>query len=209
MVEDEIFGERARLLGRGIFERAGLRPDRPPRGGAVAVAESLYGPHCVHRQPRALAEGSMAIVMGSRRIYIRSELSARRAHFAVARVVARAELGRLGHFGETDLECRIAGYLAAPDETFMPLFERHGYDLVSLSARCVVTETCAALRAFEVANGDGAVVTPERVYKRGRGLGWVGDDEVRAVARARGAKFVRSVRIRDEPNRSALVPRCG
>lgn len=189
-------------LGRELYERAGMRPSAPPRGGAAKIAKALYGNDCVVRGASVREEASMGVLYGERRIYVRAGLPVRRMNYAIARVIAKHELAKLMTF-DSAMADELAGYIVAPDEDFGPLFDRVKYDLSALSEECVITQTCAALRVHEYTQKATAIVTPRTIYRRGT-IAWANDDALRELAAKRAPRSVRKVRITDEPARSAV-----
>lgn len=192
-------------LGRELYDRAGLKPAQPPRGGAARIARALYGEDVIVRNAKVRDEASMGVLYGERRIYVRAKLPARRMNYAIARVIAKHELAKLMDFepGKADT---LAGYLVAPDEDFGPLFDRVRLDLRAISEECAITQTCAALRVHEYTGQATAVITPGTIYRRGL-LAWANDEDVRTLAARRSTRSVQKVKITDEPARSAVFAR--
>lgn len=189
-------------IGRQIFREACLDPfSAPVAGAALEVARRLYGRDSV-LQARIVDEGQIARHGDRIIIAHRAGISRPRANFVIAQMLARLFLGRDG-ISDVERERLIAAWICAPTETYRSVIQQVGIDLRALASTFVITETSAALRALEVERIDGAVTTPERVYKRGPGLAWVRDDDVRELAR-RATKRLRKTRITDEPGRVAL-----
>lgn len=190
-------------LGREILRRARCREDAPEPGGAVAVAAQLYGGDCIVESARAQTEAELARWQGRTLIVMRKRLSVRRAHFAVARMIARRELEREGIKGDEGL---LAAFIVAPTPAVRRCVASAGLDVHMVADAFAVTQTCAAMRLGEVGETEGVVVTPERVYRRG--LGWVSDDDARRLAMARPRSLAK-VALDDEPGRIALFRRAG
>jgi hypothetical protein len=205
-------GDYAAGLGLELYERTGLDPELLPRRRTIEIALRLYGDDCIVLQPRAKAEATTAVVAGSQRIVLRRGTLPARANWLVAKMLMRLELARFGVRSE-ELEADGAAWLVAPTEAFRAHLESIGWavgagELERLSAMFAVPCTCAALRIPEVGGPAVAVVTPERVYKRGQQLSWLEDGAVRSLAATAHPKSVRKVAIRDEPGRVALLARC-
>ncbi|MEJ7730513.1 MAG: hypothetical protein WKG00_14990, partial [Polyangiaceae bacterium] len=66
-----------------------MDPASPPRGGAVALAIQIHGRHVIYRQPRAIAEATLARIHGVQRIVLRASCTPRRANFLVGMMLAR------------------------------------------------------------------------------------------------------------------------
>jgi hypothetical protein len=189
----------AEAVAREVFRSVGASPDAPPSGGAIELALAFVGTDGIYVQPRALQEACIAVIHGKRRIVVRAGLHHRRAHFAVAAMLARL----VG--AHPNVEAAAAAWIVAPPQAFSRALSRLGVNLPGLASTFSVTETCAALRTIEVTERDGAVTTPERVYKRGS-IAWVRDEDVRSLASAR--RTLRSCKphpIKDEPGRMALL----
>lgn len=189
------------VVGAAIFRAAGLRLDAPPAEGAFRIAAELYGGDCIVMSERAQVDAAPAHYGGAQRIVLAPRLSLQRSHFAVARMIARIEIPKLGIAADEE---RVAAFLVAPPRVFAARVADVGLDLGELADNFVVTQTCAALRVVEVGARDGVVVTPSRVHRPGRLLGWADDAAARAIARRVAPRSVRKVAIRDEPGRIAL-----
>lgn len=174
----------------------------------------LYGHDCIILQPRAVALATLARVNGRPRFVIRKGTAPARANWECARLLARLELAARGLASEEE-ERAAAAWLVAPPETFRARVSRAGEHVETtmvedLSAAFAVTQTCTLLRIHEVCESIApslAVVTPERVYKKGQQLSWLDDDATRSLARKSNPRSVRKVAIRDEPGRVALLAR--
>lgn len=178
-----------------MYEGAGLRPDRPPL--VTQLAARLHGNRCLaicgHDEPAP--PGAL--------FAIRSDV-AERQHFELARCLARHELLRVGTWS-ADREAALAAFLVAPTPAVLHLVREVGLDVEAVARAFAITQTCAALRLVEVGATDGVVITPQRVYRRGRALSWVSDAQARRLA-ARGAHLRAASRVplTDEPGRLAL-----
>lgn len=192
-------------LGWEIFLAAGFRPTDPPKHGALRLAVELYGDDCIRLSERAQTEAEPVRWGDRTMISVKARLSANRTHFAVARVIARLETAKRSSSVSVE---KLAAFLVAPSEAFKSRFVAAGIDLPRLAESFVVTQTCAALRIVEVGEGDGVVVTPERVYRPGSLLSWADDEAARALARGT-PRSLRKVPIRDEPGRVALYRLAG
>lgn len=199
MTEDE------EMIGRDIFEQAGFTPADPPVGGAITLAVEIYGGDCIIESPRAQTEGEIARYKDREWIVLAPRLPTKRAHFAVARMLARLAIRAAGVVAD---ERAVAAFLVAPPPAFRAKLFAIGLDLPRLADSFAVTETCAAIRVAEVGGDDGLVITPERVYRPSAGLAWVDDGAARGLA-SRASRSLRKVAIRDEPGRVALYRRAG
>lgn len=179
-----------------MLRLAGAPPSVAPNAARLAAA--LVGPDCL-RLVGHLPDGGD--VDGDRIAISRD--SAERMNFAVARMLARRELRRRGAWDDQS-ERRLGAFLVAPTPVVEAVLSVEGADVPELASTCVITQTCAAMRFVEVGALDGAVITPHRVYRPGRLLRWVSDDQARAIARSRRQPSVRRVAITDEPGRVAL-----
>ena len=204
-------GEFASEVGAALYARAGVDPERLPRRRTIEIALRLHGGDCIVLQPRACAEATVAAVAGRQKIVIRRGTPGPRANWLVARMLVRLELARRGIRSER-IECAGAAWLVAPTETFLSHVDSHTWNLDSgdierVAEMFAVPCTCAMMRIPEVGGPAVAVLTPQRVYKRGQQLSWLDDDYLRTLAARRQLRSVRRLEIPDEPGRVALLAR--
>jgi hypothetical protein len=195
-----------KVVGAAIYRAAGERPWAPPSLGALQLAMNIYGPD-VFDESRALQSDAYPVVDGDQtRIIVREGLHPRRRHFAIACMVARLELRRIGAWS-LHVERALAGYLVAPTEALAIFVNEHGTALPPIARHFVITETCAALRAIEVGADGGVVITPAAIYRPRGELAWVDDATVRRLSQSNTLRFARRCVITDEPGRVALFTR--
>jgi hypothetical protein len=190
----------AEAIGREVYEAAGMPSDAAPDGGAVELALRLFGQEVIYERPKPMVEAGIAVIGGTQRIVLKAGISHRRANFLVA-----AMLVRLVTDAPFSLEDSAAAWIVAPSAAFRREIAVVGIDIGELACRFAVTETCAALRTFEVTARDGAVMTPDRVYKRGPMLARVDDVDVIAMTKRRKLASCKRLAIGDEPGRIALL----
>jgi hypothetical protein len=205
----------AEQMGRRIYESAGLDPRAPVTGGAAEILLRVLGKGCFMRQPRAVSEGSLAIVRGERKIVLRAGMGPARENFWTGVLLARfiledeAWFRALSH-AERDTFARAVGvWLVAPPDAVRAEVAAVGIDLRAIARVFMVTETCAAMRLPEADAGPPvAVVTPHEVHRRGR-FPWLQDDDLRTIAESHRPKALRRAAIHDESGRCALFARAG
>jgi pimeloyl-ACP methyl ester carboxylesterase len=79
---------------------------------------------------------------------------------------------------------RLGACFAAPRPAFKRAWQKFGADLEKLAAYFIVTQSLVALRIGEVVGVSCALVTPERVYRRGLVETLPPDAELREFARS-------------------------
>lgn len=186
---------------RQVFAAAGMSAEALLLGGAIALAMRIIGPAAVYEVENALTAARLHTVCdGVHRIVLQAGLPHRRVNFLVARMLVRLVAAPAAVF-----ECAAAARVVAPRDPFLAELDEVGFDIPTLASRFAITETCAALRAIEVTKRDGAVVTPDRVHKRGPMLAHASDDDVIAMSRRTSLRSCTRIAIGDEPGRVALM----
>lgn len=192
-------------LGELLYRLGGFDVSEVPDGGAVDLAIALHGADVIVRPRHAVVEAALGRLNGRRQIMIPRFVSPARAHFLVAQMLVRAYLADELATADAALERATAAWIVAPTGPFRARLHAVGVDLRDLAETFAITQTCAGIRVAEVGGPDAVVVTPAKVYRPGRLLSWVGDEEVRAIASRPKPRSVRKVPVRDEPGRVALV----
>lgn len=167
---------------------------------ALLGAGSLFSVHA-----RSLpGDGSLAIVNGQPRIYIRTGLTHERKRWAICHELAEWWLWREGVRDSRieNVADGIAAGLLAPRRAFLAAL-RDGSGSPELAQRFGTTESCAVLRLGEVTGHPLALVAPNRVRVRGDEFVWGDEDQVRRLAKCSSPGFARS-RLTDDRRRIAL-----
>jgi hypothetical protein len=147
------------------------------------------------------ADGFIARVRGTWRIYLREGLPLAQARFIALHELAHWALGE----GASEADCdALAAALLAPKPLFERALREVGPSYTKLSRWFVCTETFAALRYGEVTEKPLVVVAPANVRIRGREYSWPSEPEIRGLAKAKRLPGLSKATLRDDPMRVAL-----
>lgn len=190
-------------VGLEIYQMARLDVRRSPDGGAVEIARRLFGGGTIEVVRTQRVDACVADAVRRPRIALRAGLDDRRANFLIGQMIGRIFLARMGVVSQDD-EHAIGARLVAPTEEFRVRLGSYGIDIGALADAFAITWTCASIRVAEVGGPDSVIATPKKIYRRGKLLRWVRDEDVRAIAAKPFVRSVHRVVLADEPGRVAL-----
>lgn len=193
-------------IARDLLRSAGA--DETERTRPSELVRALLGPGSLYSvHARSLpGDGSLAIVDGEPRVYIRQRLSPVRKRWAICHELAEWWLWREGvrDSGIENAADGIAAALLLPRLAFLRAQREVGPKYHQIAGWFDVTESCAALRSGEVTGEPLALVAPTRVRIRGADFVWGSEEQIRALAR-KPNPWVHRARLSDDRRRLALT----
>lgn len=163
------------------YREHGIDPRRPP--GGPALAQALIGRRCL---PRGRWRAHLRPANDGPEIHVPWRLSDARYNEHTCHEIAEKRLRDLG-YREPDVEAQanaLGACYAVPRPAFQRAWRKFGRDLAQLAAYFIVTQSLVALRFGEVLGTSCALVTPEKIHRRGQPHLLPEDSELRRFTRS-------------------------
>jgi len=173
----------------------------------VALVRALLGPGALFSvHARSLpGDGSLAVVNGQPRIYIRQGLSPIRRRWVICHELAEWWLWQSGVRDEQieGVADAVAAAVLAPRRAVRAALKSAGPSYTGLAEHFGTTESCIAMRLAEVTGRPMALVAPAKVRVRGEDYAWPEEGQIRSLRWTRRAGLER-MKLHDDRRRVVL-----